>query len=227
MKNGLLITLEGPEGSGKTTQCELLYDYLKSKELSVVKVREPGGTPLGEDIRNILLDSKNKNIDNLCELLLYNAARAQLLKEVIRPSLKSGKIVICDRFFDATLAYQGCGRGIPKSIICSLDKIVLGKISPDLTIIFDVSCEKGLKRALKAKDSKIGDRLEQENLRFHQKVREGYLSIAKAAPKRVKLISTNQNIEKIHKIVCNYVEKLLSKENLNHKEPEHKENPER
>lgn len=218
MKKGLLITLEGPEGCGKTTQCELLYNYLKSKELSVIKVREPGGTPVGESIRNILLNPKNKNIDTLCELLLYNAARAQLLKEIIKPSLKSGKIIICDRFFDATLAYQGYGRGIPKSIIHSLDKIVLGKILPDLTIIFDINCEEGLKRALKAKNSKIGDRLEQEDLRFHQKVRKGYLSLAKAAPERIKFISANQNIKEIHKIVCNYVEKLLVKENFSHRE---------
>ncbi|MDI6785297.1 MAG: dTMP kinase [bacterium] len=211
MKNGLLITLEGPEGCGKTTQCKLLYDYLKQKKYSVIKTREPGGTLLGENIRNILLNPDYKNIDILCELFLYNAARAQLLKEIIKPSLKSGKIIICDRFFDATLAYQGYGRDIPKNIIYSLDKIILRKILPDLTIVFDIDPEDGLKRALKTKDNKIGDRLEQESLYFHQKVREGYLSIAKSAPKRTKLIPSSQSIEKIHKIVCTYVEKLLAK----------------
>lgn len=211
MKKGLLVTLEGPEGCGKTTQGKLLYDFLTQNKYSVIKVREPGGTSLGESIRNILLNPKNKNMDILCELLLYNAARAQLLKEVIRPSLKSGKIVICDRFLDATLAYQGYGRGISKNIIHFLNKMVLKKLLPDLTIIFDIDCKKGLKRALKAKENKKNDRLEQETFHFHQKVREGYLSIAKLAPERIKLISSNQSIEEIHKTVCDYVEELITK----------------
>ncbi|MBU0899674.1 dTMP kinase [bacterium] len=210
MKKGLLITLEGPEGCGKTTQSELLYNYLRSKSFSTIKTREPGGTKVGEDIRNILLNSDYKNIDFLCEFLLYNAARAQLLKEVIKSSLESGKIVICDRFLDATLAYQGYGRGIKKKVIFTLNKIVLGNLLPDLTLTFDLNPEEGLKRALKAKKN-THDRLEQESFFFHQKVQQGYLKIAKVYPERVKLILADKSIEEVHKVVCSYVDKLIEK----------------
>ncbi|MBU1061436.1 MAG: dTMP kinase [Candidatus Omnitrophica bacterium] len=205
-KQGLFITFEGPEGSGKSTHSKLLYDFLRKKRFKVVHTREPGGTIVGEKIRKVLLDPNNKDMDALCEMLLYMAARVQIVKKVILPALKKGKIVICDRFTDATLAYQGCAGGIDLKIIEDVAGLVTKGIIPDITFLLDIDTKLGLLRSGKDKD-----RMERKSLMYHNKVRKGYLSIAKREPKRVKIISAIGDIseaqEKIRKVVLEFLSK--------------------
>ena len=180
----LFITFEGIEGSGKSTQIRLLNDFLKLRGHETVLTREPGGTPIGDDIRKILLSSENKGMSPLCELLLYTAARAQHLAQVIKPALTSNRTVLCDRFMDATVAYQGYGRGFPPDIIKTLNGLTAGDL-PQLTFLLDLSHDTGLTRA-RARNSSIKgkdeSRFENEPLSFHQKVREGYLALASYQP---------------------------------------------
>lgn len=200
MRRGIFITFEGPEGSGKSTHSKLLCDFLRRKGHPVLHTREPGGVAISEKIRNILLDPKNKNMDVVCEMLLYMAARAQIVKEVIAPALKKGKIVICDRFLDATLTYQGYAGGIDVKIIKDVGKLATGGILPDITFLLDIDAAKGLARTGKTKD-----RMERKSLMFHEKVRKGYLAIARKEPRRVKVMSAVGDIggtqEKIRKII--------------------------
>lgn len=211
MKKGFFVTIEGCEGSGKSTQSVLLYDYFKKSKFSAVHTREPGGTVMAETIRKLLLNPKNR-IAPLAELLLYEAARAQHIQEVILPSLKAGKIVICDRYTDATLAYQGYGRGINLETIKKLNDIATQNLTPDLTIYLDIPVQEGLikARTLK-KDSFVlgGDRLERESVSFHKRVRRGYLLLAKIDPKRIKVIRTQKTAKETHKKIVDVVEKLL------------------
>ena len=151
-KRGLFITFEGPEGSGKSTHSKLLCDFLRRKKIKVLHTREPGGTAIGEKIRKILLDPKNKDMDVVCEMFLYMAARMQILKKVILPALKKGKIVICDRFTDATLAYQGYAGEIDLSMIKKIDSLVTGGMQPDITFLLDINTKLGLQRSGKNKD---------------------------------------------------------------------------
>lgn len=197
---GKFITFEGPEGSGKSTQSKLLCNFLKEKKFKVIHLREPGSTIISEKIRNILLDPKNKKMNSLCELFLYMAARSQLVEEKILPNLKKGKIVICDRFQDATLAYQGYAGRIDLKIIKYLGKLATFGIKPDLTILLDLPVKVGLKR--------IGarpDRLEKKAFSYHLCVRKGYLDLAKKEPSRIKIISLEEKVnrtqDKIRKIV--------------------------
>lgn len=197
---GKFITFEGSEGCGKSTQSKLLYQYLKRKGLKVVYLREPGGTLIGEKIRKILLDSKNDSISPMAEMLLYMAARAQVVSEIIKPALKKRKIVICDRFLDSTLAYQGYGLGININLIKSLGNSVTQGIKPDLTILLDLPVKKGLKyRHLKK------DRIEKRSLAYHIRVRNGYLKLAHSEPKRIKVVKVRDDKfatqEKIRKLV--------------------------
>jgi len=205
----LFITFEGPEGSGKTTQIDKLKSYLKSKGFSVVKTREPGGSYIAEKIRRILLSNKNINLSPKAELLLYLASRAQHIQDIIKPALKRGAIVLCDRFSDSTMAYQGYGRGISKSLINKINKFVTNGIKPDLTIYLDIDIKSGLKRAKALKGKK--DRLEKESIVFHNIVRRGFLKIAKAEPQRVKIIKGTKSIDKIHREIKEYIDKLLEK----------------
>ncbi|MBU1853191.1 MAG: dTMP kinase [Candidatus Omnitrophica bacterium] len=207
LKQGLFITFEGPEGSGKSTHSKLLYDYLRKKRFEVVHTREPGGTVIGEKIRKVLLDPKNKDMDVVCEMLLYMSARIQIVKRVILPALKKGKIVICDRFTDATLAYQGYAGGIDLKIIEDVANLVTRGIAPDITFLLDIDTKLGLLRSGRDKD-----RMERKSLMYHNKVRKGYLSIAKREPDRVKIISAVGDIsearEKIRKIVLHKLGKV-------------------
>jgi len=205
----LFITFEGPEGSGKTTQIDKLKSYLKSKGFSVVKTREPGGSYIAEKIRRILLSNKNINLSPKAELLLYLASRAQHIQDIIKPALKRGAIVLCDRFSDSTMAYQGYGRGISKSLINKINKFVTNGVKPDLTIYLDIDIKSGLKRAKALKGKK--DRLEKESIVFHNIVRRGFLKIAKAEPQRVKIIKGTKSIDKIHREIKEYIDKLLEK----------------
>lgn len=185
MSRGKFITIEGPEGSGKSTHSRLLCGHLRRRGLKVLHTREPGGTKVGEALRRILLDKKNKGISDGCELFLFLAARAQIVEEVIRPALTKGYTVVCDRFHDATVAYQGYGAGLGLKLIGSAGRLATGGLRPDLTILLDVETKVGLKRA------GVKDRMETKSLLFHKRVRQGYLKIAKNEPRRIKVIRTS------------------------------------
>ncbi len=193
---GKFITFEGFEGSGKSTQIRLFAQYLKKQRLPVLLLREPGSTGISERIRKILLDKKNKALSQDAEMLLYLAARSQLVQEKIIPALKKGKVILCDRFHDATVAYQGYGLGLDKKLINSIGNFVMAGIKPDLTILFDIDVEEGLKRAGRNKD-----RIEQRPLGYHRRVRQGYLGIAKKEPGRVKVIKVDADIETVQQRV--------------------------
>ena len=203
-KRGLFITFEGPEGSGKSTHSRLLCEFLKKQGLKILHTREPGGTVVSEKIRKVLLDPKNKGMDVVCELLLYMAARAQIVREKILPALRKGKIVLCDRFMDATLAYQGYAGGLDIKLIKSIGSLVTDGLKPDITFILDIDAKKGLLRSTGSKD-----RMEKKSLSYHKKVRKGYFNIAKKEPRRVKVVSALGEIaetqEKIRRIVLRHV----------------------
>ncbi len=194
MSNGLFITLEGVDGSGKSTQCELLVDALAAAGREVVHLREPGGTRLSEKIRLLVLDPGNDDMCDQCELLLYEAARAQLVCEVIRPALERGATVVCDRFYDSTYAYQAGGRGLAADVVRDANRLGSCGIVPDLTIVYDIDPNQAYRRA--TQDGV--DRLEGEGVRFQQLVREGYLELAKEEPDRVHVIDATGSIEVVY-----------------------------
>ncbi len=202
---GKFITFEGSEGSGKSTQIEWIKKYLFEKNKKILFVREPGGVAISEKIRKLLLDVKNEGMSSSCEMLLYMAARAQLVDQEIIPALKKGMIVLCDRFLDSTLAYQGYGNGVDMKMIKKVGSYATQDIQPDLTIIFDIDAKLGLSRIQGAKD-----RIEQRSITYHNKVREGFVQLAKAYPKRIKLINANKEREEIHGQVKSAVDKLLT-----------------
>jgi dTMP kinase len=201
---GKFITFEGSEGSGKSTQIELIHKYLKKKKKSVIFLREPGGVKISEKIREILLDVRNTSMCNECETLLYMAARSQLIDEVILPKLKKGNIVLCDRFLDSTIAYQGYGNGVDINFIKRIGTTAARGIKPDLTFIFDIDSKLGLSRIHRAKD-----RIEKRVMAYHNRVRRGYLQLARKEPKRIKLIKVDKRKDEIQKIVRKYVDRLL------------------
>lgn len=188
---GYFITFEGIDGCGKTTQLKMTEQYLSEKGLPVLEIREPGSTPLSEKIREILLNMEF-HINPVSELMLYVAARAELIRDVIIPSLFDGKIILCDRFFDSTTAYQGYGRDLDIESIKQLHKLSVGQFIPDLTILIDVDYETSLTRR-----KQKADRLESESEDFFNKVRKGFLEIAKQEPKRIVVIDGNKSIEEI------------------------------
>jgi len=214
----MFITFEGIEGSGKTTQVQRVADYLKDYGHHSVVTREPGGTKIGVKIREILLDRNHSTLDATAELMLYMADRAQHVKEVIEPALAEGKSVLCDRFLDATVAYQGYGRGLDILLIHAFHSIALGGILPDLTFLFDLPAEKGLARAWARiiKDSGVCDesRFEEEALSFHEKVRKGYLEMAKAQPARIRIIDATSTEDEVFRQVIG----MLPESFLNEKE---------
>jgi dTMP kinase len=184
---GKFITFEGSEGCGKSTQSEMLFKYLKAQGLKAIYLREPGGVQLSEMIREILLNPKSK-ICPAAETLLYMAARAQVVEEIIKPTLSSGKIVICDRFLDSTIAYQGYGLGIDVKLIKSIGNFATQGIQPDLTIFLDLPVKSGLKHRYNCQD-----RIEQRSVSYHEKVRRGYLALAKAEPRRIKIVKVAED----------------------------------
>ncbi len=191
---GRFITFEGPEGSGKTTQLGLLREWMEGAGLPLVATREPGGTRLGADIREILLTPRAGEVDPLAELLLYEADRANHVGQVIRPALEAGKHVLCDRFCDSTTAYQSFGRGLPEALVSELNEKAAGGLVPDLTLLFEVSAAVGLRRAKGGDD---GDRLEGAGLEFHERVREGFLELSRREPERIRLVPAG-SIEEVH-----------------------------
>lgn len=193
---GFFITLEGIEGAGKTTQVPHLIEFLEKQGLTCVRTREPGGTGIGGKIRAILLNSENTSIAPEAELLLYEADRAQHLERLVRPSLEQGKCVVCDRFCDATTAYQGYARGLSLDFINSLHDQLLKNLTPDLTLLFDLTAEQGLSRARERlsdqNQTEQEGRFEAEDLSFHEKVRQGYLTIARENSGRFRIIDADQ-----------------------------------
>ncbi|WP_313285855.1 dTMP kinase [Stutzerimonas kunmingensis] len=205
---GLFVTLEGPEGAGKSTNREYLAERLRACGVDVVLTREPGGTPLAERIRELLLTPADEPMAVDTELLLVFAARAQHLAQVIRPALERGAVVLCDRFTDATYAYQGGGRGLSIERIAQLEAFVQGELRPDLTLIFDLPVEVGLARA--AARGRL-DRFEQEGLRFFESVRHAYLERAKAAPSRYRIIDAGQPLNVVQQDVQALIPDLMGR----------------
>lgn len=195
MQKYKFITFEGVEGCGKSTQVKLLHDFLQGKKEKVVLTREPGGTVAAEEIRNVLVNGKVDKLDGISETLLNFAARRNHVENLIKPALKEDKRVICDRFFDSTLAYQGYGYRIEMDIIVDIKKISISDFKPDITFLIDVDTEVAMKR-IKGRDG--NNRYENMDEKFHKKVRKGFLEIAKENPKRIKIIDGTKTIEEIH-----------------------------
>jgi len=208
----LFITFEGVEGSGKTTQIRRLKRYLTQKGIPCKVTREPGGCPIGEKVRKILLDPDHREMVPLSELLLYEASRAQHVKEVIEPLLERGVTVLCDRFSDATIAYQGFGRKLDLGLIQRFNRLSTQRIKPDITFLLDCPSDMGLKRAIQRNQTlkkEKEERFEREKIQFHHRVRRGYLSIAKQEPHRVKVIDTRQGEEKTFEKIRQIIDKLI------------------
>lgn len=208
---GLFITFEGGEGSGKTTQLKALLTHLRSTGRDAVETRDPGGTPIGKQIRALLLDRENTLMAPATELLLYEASRAQLVHEVIRPALATGRIVLCDRFTDSTVAYQGYGRGLELELIARLNALATDGLRPDLTFLLDLDPAVGLLRATQRVAEHQGphDRIEEEVLAFHQRVRSGYRAIAAADPERVIVLDASLGMAEIEGHIRPRVDELL------------------
>jgi len=210
MTRGLFITFEGPEGSGKSTQLKLLADRLRKEGREVLETAEPGGTPIGNQIRRVVLDSKNRDLSPTTELLLMFASRAQNVDQYIVPALSKGTIVLCDRFTDSSLVYQGIARGLGAESVYDLDRIACRGLIPNLTLVIDIEIETGLARARQRSNEKqdVETRMEEEQLVFHRKVRDAYQQLAQDEARRVKLIDGARAKEAIAEEVWEHVHKL-------------------
>ena len=208
--SGYFITFEGPEKSGKSTQAKLLKKYLTKKGFSCLFIREPGSTTLSEKIRKILLDKRNIGISHLAEMLLYMTARSQLIKEVIEPALKKNKVVICDRFLDSTIAYQGYGLGLDLQVLRVITAFATDSLVPDLTICLDVPVEVGLARK-RGQSPEEWNRMEQKELEYFERVRAGYLELAGAEPRRWRVLDATLPFDDVQALVRQEIGPLLSK----------------
>lgn len=207
----MFITFEGPEGSGKSTQLPQLARFLEESGLSVVKTREPGGTKIGDQIREVLIRMDNTELHPRTEILLFLAARAQLVEELIIPSLQQGKIILCDRYGDSTLAYQGYGHGLDLEILRAMLQFATGGLKPDLTILLDVDIMTGLKRK---KIKEEWNRLDAFELSFHERVREGYQILAAQEPERWKIVDARQEPDQVQKEIRTLVMDALDKNRI-------------
>lgn len=207
----MFITFEGPDGGGKTTQVAMTVATLKARGHNVLLTREPGGTAIGDQIRHVLHDMKNQAMHPRTELLMYSASRAQIVEEVIRPHLKSGGLVICDRFFDSTYAYQGYGHGLDLNQLKMITEFATGGLKPDLTILLDIAPEDSLQRRLSALD-KGGEwnRLDAMALDFHKRVRDGYHTLVSAEPHRWQVVNAAQTVEQVQADILSVLEKRLN-----------------
>ncbi|HOC59382.1 MAG TPA: dTMP kinase [Smithellaceae bacterium] len=209
-----LITLEGGEGSGKSTQAKILLSYFQKRQIPVVLTQEPSGTPIGRKIGDILFHRNHVSIFPETELLLFCAARAQHVREIVRPALASGKHVLCDRFSDATFAYQAAGRGLNSDFITLVNDYCAQDVKPDLTLLFDLPAEEGLRRARlrddQLADPSTADRFEKEKLDFHNRVRQAYLRRCKEEPERFRLLDASRTVEEIALDVQRHVLEFLS-----------------
>ncbi len=212
MTKSFFISFEGVEGCGKSTQIELLREHLDRADFDVLSLREPGGTDIGESIRAVLLDSKSEGIDKWTELFLYGACRTELVDKVLRPALASGKVVLCDRFTDSTIAYQGFGRGLSMNSVTSMNRMAAHDLAPDLTFLLDCNPSVGLERAFERMRNKSGnseDRFEREPMDFHRRVRSGFLKIADTEPDRVKVIDAEKPVDEIQREIRDIVDRYL------------------
>jgi len=191
----MFITFEGPEGGGKSTQIRLLAAYLRERGYSVEVTREPGGTTIGDQIRAVVHDTAHTKMAPTAEVLLYSSSRAQIVSEIIRPALEAGRIVLCDRFADSTMAYQGYGRGLDRDMLATLTHIATGGLTPDLTLLLDLDVTCGLTRRLTEGDEM--NRLDLEAVDFHERVREGYFALATAEPDRWVIIDADRPVAKV------------------------------
>ncbi len=204
----IFITMEGPDGSGKTTQIELLKEYLEKKGYDILITREPGGTAISEAIRKIILNPEFEEMSHMTELLLYASARAQLVNQVIKPALEAGKAVICDRFVESSAVYQGIGRGLGVETVYEVNSYALGDVKPKLTIFMDLDAEEGIRRK---KNQTELDRMEKEDLSFHKRVVDGYRQLAQLYPERIVSINATLPIKEIHSMIINEVENRFFK----------------
>jgi dTMP kinase len=207
----LFVTFEGPDGSGKTTQLDLTAKYLQTQGYDVLCTREPGGTAIGNRIRDILHDVAHHEMAAQTEVLLYAASRAQLVEQVILPHLKQGGVVLCDRYADSSYAYQGYGRRIDFDLLRVLTQFATQTLKPDLTIYLDLAVETGLKRKVEANTAGQGEwnRMDRLELAFHRRVRTGYLEMAQAEPERWLIIDAMASIDKIQQMICRRLESFL------------------
>jgi len=210
---GAFITFEGIDGCGKSTQLRLLASELRVRRLDVVTTREPGGTPLGQKLRAALLDVQEQ-VDPLAELLVFAADRAQHVRSLLRPSLAANKIVLSDRYADATVAYQGSGRGFQPELIQEIVQLATEGLQPDLTLLFDLSVPESAVRTRKRVAARHSDRLDSEDAAFHTRVRDAYVAIAKANPDRVRLIDARGSVQETHDLVMDIVMPFLSERGL-------------
>ncbi len=207
MKKGIFITFEGIDCCGKTTQVKKAAQYLQKKNIRCIITREPGGTPLAEKIREIILSPQNIEMRNSCELLLYLASRSQHVEEKIRPALLEGTVVLCDRFQEATFAYQGFGRGYSLNLLQQFNKFATGGLTPLITFVFDISVECAFERMHKM--HKKADRVESDSVEFYRKIREGYLALASANPNRIKILQGEKTVDEVFDIIRNELDNLV------------------
>lgn len=209
---GFFITFEGVEGAGKTTILHSIVDKLRSQGYDVVATREPGGIEIAEQIRNIILDRENVKMEERTEALLYAAARRQHLAEKVLPALEAGKIVLCDRFIDSSLAYQGHARGLGIEEVYDINKFAIQDLMPNITLLFDIDPQKGLER-IAANDEREKNRLDLEQLDFHKKVYEGYQILTEQYPDRIQKVNADQSIELVERSAYDKILSYLNKEN--------------
>lgn len=208
---GLFITFEGPDGSGKSTQVELVTKHLRQLGYRVFRTREPGGTPIGDQIRTVLHDVNNTEMAARAEILLYSASRAQLVEQVILPRLARGEVVLCDRYADSTYAYQGYGRQLDFDTLRLITCFATQALTPDLTIYLDLEVKEGLQRKESASSAGQGEwnRMDRLELEFHRRVRKGYLEMARAEPERWLVLDAAASVEEINRLICERLEQLL------------------
>lgn len=208
---GLFITFEGPDGSGKSTQIELVEEHLHRLGYRVYRTREPGGTSIGDQIRDVLHDVNNTEMSARAEILLYSASRAQLVQQVIIPRLNRGEVVLCDRYADSTYAYQGYGRQLEFDTLRLITRFATQALIPDLTIYLDLAVEEGLRRKEEANTVGLGEwnRMDQLALDFHRRVREGYLEMARSEPERWLVVDATASVTEINRLICSRLEQVL------------------
>lgn len=217
----MFISLEGIEGAGKTSQIDNIVAFMTARGYACVTTREPGGTEIGSQIRGILLNPESCDLNADAELLLYVADRVQHIKTVIEPNLKANRVVICDRFYDATMAYQGYARGLDKSLIGNLHQLVCGNLTPDVTLLFDLDPEVGLERAWREINNggrtDQESRFEKEKLAFHEKVRQGYLNLARSEPDRFSIIDAGQDPHRVAQAIERVLLRFMDQSNKDKK----------
>lgn len=203
---GIFISIEGADGSGKTTQIQLMQQYFEQKGYDVLVTREPGGTKISEEIRSIILDETHKNMSYITEMLLYAAARAQLVEQVIVPAKKEGKVIISDRFVDSSAVYQGIARGLGTKTVYDVNRYALEKCEPDITFLLDIDAVDGISRK---KNQKSLDRMEQETIEFHKMVADGYRALAKEHKERISVIDASRPIQEIHEEIIRKLQHIM------------------